>query len=167
MGKRGPPKTPTALKKLKGTYRADRDSDIGPQLDGGAECPDCLSAEARTEWARLAPGLEACGLLTVLDMAVFAGYCQAWADCKRLTEQLNEMASWVWESEKGYRQAVPEIAMRREASVRMAQAAAKLGLTPSDRSGLHVTAPGGSIPNPFDRFDNPGDKFAGRGPCSA
>ena len=167
MGKRGPPKTPTALKKLKGTYRADRDSDIGPQLDGGAECPDCLSAEAHAEWERLAPGLEACGLLTVLDRAVFAGYCQAWADCKRLTEQLNEMASWVWESEKGYRQAVPEVAMRREASVRMAQAASKLGLDPSSRSGLHLKTPARDEDNPFDRFDKPANKFTGRGQCSA
>ena len=160
MGKRGPPRKPTALKRLQGTYRPDREAVDEPQPTGDVDAPDCLSAAARAEWDRLAPALVTVGLLTVADRALFAVYCQAWADYGKLTDQLNEMASWVWQSEKGYRQVVPEVAMRREASVRMAQAAAKLGLDPSSRSGLHVVA-GKREPNPFDRFvDKPPNKFA-------
>ena len=160
MGKRGPPRTPTALKQLRGTDRPDRAGTTEPQPTGGAECPEFLSAEARAEWGRLAPELERIGLLTVADRAVFSGYCQAYADYRKLTKQLNEMASWVWESDKGYRQVIPEVGLRKEASVRLLQAAARLGLDPSSRSGLHVGA-GRRAPSPFDEFDEkPPNKFA-------
>lgn len=119
---------------------------------GVAESPDTLSAEARVEWDRLAPDLTACGLLTAADRAIFAGYCQAWADYNKLTDQLNGMASWVWESEKGYRQSVPEISLRKEAWARIIQASSRMGLDPSSRSGLNV-----SIVKPKE------NKFSARG----
>ena len=67
--------------------------------------------------------------------AVFAGYCQAFADFRKLTEQLNGMVSWVWQSESGYRQVIPEVGLRKEAWGRVIQSASKLGLTPADRFG--------------------------------
>ncbi len=152
MGKRGPPKKPTALKRLQGTYRPDRAPANEPTPEGTAEPPDFLTAEAREEWDRLAPGLTTMGLLTSADRAVFAGYCQAWADYLRLTAQLNEMASWVWESEKGYRQAVPELAMRKEAWSRAVQAGSRLGLDPAARSGLHVQPKTPKDENPFAKL---------------
>ena len=145
------PRKPTAVKRLEGTYRPDR-ATAEPEPGGTAECPDFLSAEARNEWERLAPELEGCGLLTSVDMAVFAAYCTAWADFRRLTVQLNEMASWVWESEKGYRQVVPEISMRKEAWTRVVQAGGKLGLSPSDRSGLNVSVGKPKRKNKFARL---------------
>ncbi len=132
------PRKPTALKVLHGTERLDRASKNEPKPSGSAMAPDFLNAEAREEWDRLADGLGTIGLLTAADRAIFAGYCQAWSDYRYLTVQLNDMASWVWESEKGYRQAVPELAMRREAWDRFVKAGSRLGLDPSSRSGLHV-----------------------------
>ena len=160
MGKRGPQRKPTALKKLQGTYRPDRAPKHEPQPNGTAEPPDFLSAEARAEWDRLAPKMERIGLLTVADRAVFAVYTQAWADYKKLTDQLNEMASWTWESKKGYRQAVPEIAMRREAWTRIKDAGSKMGLDPSSRSGLNV-APKENRKNKFAELRrlNPFEEF--------
>ena len=160
MGKRGPARKPTALKKLQGTYRPDRDSRAEPKSEGHAEPPDFLTKEARMEWDRLAPELEAIGLLTVIDMAVFSVYTQAWADYKKLTDQLNEMASWTWQSDKGYRQVVPELSMRREAWTRLKEAGAKLGLDPSSRSGLHVE-PRSERENKFARLRrlNPFEEF--------
>ena len=148
----GNPRKPTSVKQLQGTFRPDRAGKNEPHPAGHAEPPDFLTAEARVEWDRLAPELERIGLLSTADRAVFAGYCQAWADYKRLTEQLNGMVSWVWESEKGYRQAVPEVAMRREAWVRLTQAASKLGLDPSARSGLNVGLGGEKQENKFARL---------------
>ena len=138
MGKRGPQRKPTALKKLQGTYRPDRDSADEPMPTGHAEPPESLSPAARVEWDRLAPALEAVGLLTVADRAVFSVFVQGWADYTKLTDQLNDMASWTWQSGTGYRQAVPEISMRKEAWTRIKEAGSKLGLDPSSRSGLHV-----------------------------
>ena len=138
MGKRGPQRKPTALKKLQGTFRADRAPKNEAQPTGHAEPPDFLSAEARAEWDRLAPELERIGLLTVADQAVFSVYVQAWSDYSKLTAQLNSMAIWTWQAESGYRQSVPEIALRREAWTRIKEAGSRLGLDPSSRSGLHV-----------------------------
>lgn len=151
--RKGGKRKPTALKALSGTLRADRVPANEPHPEGVAECPEFLSAEARAEWDRLAPELEALGLLTAFDMAVFSGYCQSWADFRKLTEQLNKMASWVWQSEKGYRQVVPEVSLRKDAWSRVIQAAARLGLDPATRSGLNVglAVEGGK------------NKFAGRG----
>ena len=136
--RRGGKRTPTALKVLSGTLRADRTPANEPHPEGVAECPEFLSAEARSEWARLAPELEALGLLTAFDVAVFAGYCQSWADFRKLTLQLNKMASWIWQSEKGYRQVCPEVSLRKDAWSRVLQAAARLGLDPATRSGMNV-----------------------------
>ena len=160
MGKRGPQRKPTALKKLQGTYRPDRDSADEPTPSGHADPPDVLTAAALAEWERLAPELESLGLLTSIDRAVFAVYCQGWADYNKLTEQLNDMASWTWESEKGYRQVVPEISMRKEAWTRIKEAGAKLGLDPSSRSGLNV-APKEKRKNKFAELRrlNPFEEF--------
>ena len=103
-----------------------------------SEAPEHLNDEAKREWKRAGEMLADLGVVTELDRSAFAGYCQAWADCKRLTEQLNEMASWTWQSGKGYRQQVPEISMRRECWTRLKEAGSRLGLDPSSRSGLHV-----------------------------
>ena len=60
------------------------------------------------------------------------------------------MASWTWQSQKAYRQAVPELSMRKEAWTRIKEAGSKLGLDPSSRSGLHVKP--ARTANPFDGF---------------
>jgi len=156
MGNR---RKPTARKRLEGTFRPDRAPGNEPTPEGTAEPPDFLTAEARQEWDRLAPELEAIGLLTVADRGIFAGYCQAWADYLRLTVQLNDMASWVWESEKGYRQAVPELAMRKEAWTRAVQAGSRLGLDPTARSGLHVELRS-KDENPFAKHGKHKNPFA-------
>ena len=132
------PRKPTKVKEIAGTIRPVREAANEPQPDGLAECPEVLSVDARAEWDRLAPNLMACGLLTAVDTAIFAGYCQAWADYRKLTQQLNSMASWVWQSDKGYRQAVPEVSLQKDAWGRILQAAARLGLDPSSRSGMNV-----------------------------
>src|SRR4249920_2704931 len=41
--------------------------------------PEFLDEHAKNEWWRVAPELHALGLLTVLDLAPFAAYCQAYA----------------------------------------------------------------------------------------
>ena len=156
----GNPRKPTALKALQGTTRPDRTPKNEPKPGGHAEPPDFLTAEALTECDRLAPELEAIGLLTVADPSVFSVYCQAWADYKKLTVQLNEMASWTWQSGKGYRQQVPEISMRRECWTRLKEAGSRLGLDPSSRSGLHVE-PRSERENKFARLRrlNPFEEF--------
>jgi P27 family predicted phage terminase small subunit len=53
-------------------------------------CPDHLDAVAKAEWRRIAKPLEQLGLLTVLDRAALAGYCQLysrWVACEAAIEE--------------------------------------------------------------------------------
>ena len=42
-------------------------------------CPPHLLAEAKKEWKRITPELEKYGLISTLDRAALASYCQTWA----------------------------------------------------------------------------------------
>ena len=49
-----------------------------PRKPRAPRCPSFLGPVARAEWRRLAGDLVSRGLLTNLDRAAFAIYCQAW-----------------------------------------------------------------------------------------
>src|SRR3970040_1699024 len=88
MGRRGPPPKPERLKVLAGNPGKRPLKKTRSKLDGkGPSCPEWLSPEAKVEWRRLAPELVRRGLLTPLDRAAFAGYCQSyahWQQCQRV-----------------------------------------------------------------------------------
>jgi P27 family predicted phage terminase small subunit len=55
------------------------------------DAPDFLSAEARAEWARVAPELFRLKLLTAVDVAALGAYCQSyahWAEAERALAQM-------------------------------------------------------------------------------
>src|ERR1700680_4917197 len=85
----GPKPKPTTLKLLTGNPGKRPLNDAEPQpLVGDPGCPSWLDAEAKREWKRIAPELVSLGLLTILDRATFAAYCQAWADLHALKTEL-------------------------------------------------------------------------------
>lgn len=77
----GPPKKPTRLKVIQGTFRADRATVNEPKPEPGIPVvPAHLSDEAKVEWGRVTQDLEALGLLTRIDRAALAAYCEWWSD---------------------------------------------------------------------------------------
>lgn len=99
------------------------------------ECPEWLEEEAKNEWNRLAEPLFRLGLLTELDMAVFASYCQAYARWREAEEFISQHGSIV-KTKTGYWQQVPQVSIARANQAMMIKAAAEFGLTPSARSRL-------------------------------
>lgn len=86
MGARGPKRTPTSLNKLRGNPGKRAQNHNEPQPELGAQCPAWLHPEAKREWKRLRAELERLDLLTVVDQAAMAAYCQAyarWFDAER------------------------------------------------------------------------------------
>ena len=77
MGQRGPKKAPAAVKKSRGTYRADRDAGVEVKA-GEPPMPSWLSAPAAALWRELAPQLVRENLLTPIDGIVFALLCDTW-----------------------------------------------------------------------------------------
>ena len=99
------------------------------------DCPDWLEDEAKAEWERLAVPLYNLGLLTELDMAAFASYCQAYARWKEAEEFISQHGSIV-KTKTGYWQQVPQVSIARANQAMMLKAAAEFGLTPSARSRI-------------------------------
>jgi len=133
--KRGPKPKPTNLKKLEGV-RTDRinDNEPEPQL-GRVTCPSFLSKEAKAEWKRIAPELIRLGLLTPVDRAAFAGYCQAygrWVKAERLLLEKGVLVS----GNKGQLIASPLLWISTSAAKNMLRFGVEFGLTPSSRSRL-------------------------------
>ena len=138
--KRGPKPKPTNIKKLEG-MRADRINENEPEPGPSkVTCPRFLSKEAKAEWRRIAPELTRLGLLTPLDRAAFAAYCQSYAHWVKAETLLNK--GILVKGAKGQIVASPLFWISTSASKMMLKFAVEFGLTPSSRSRLVGAAPG-------------------------
>ena len=91
MATRGRKPKPTAMKILEGNP-GKRPLNVNEPVPpvGNIKCPTWLLPEAKKEWKRLAPSLEAMGVLTMADLTAFEGYCQAYGGlCHRPPERLD------------------------------------------------------------------------------
>lgn len=80
MATRGRKPTPTAIKELEGNPgKRPLNAKEPKPVKKAPACPKWLEPEAKKEWRRLSKQLEQLGVLTELDMASFAAYCQAYA----------------------------------------------------------------------------------------
>jgi len=136
--RRGHPRKPDALKKLHGTARKDRAVESSATATGMPTRAIGLSSQAGRVWESLAPKLHDLGLLSEIDQSTFAVYCQAYADWLEVTRVLNKLgvANWYTETESGYRQVIPEVAVRDKAYQVMQRLGTRFGLDPSSRSGI-------------------------------
>jgi len=115
---RGRPRTPTALRVLRGNPGQRRLPKGEPQPERGAEPPTWLPVAARKEWNKLAPMLDRLGVLTEADGETLAQLCAARAILRQQLLEHERFSVELW---------------------RAIQAAeAKFGLTPADRARLSV-----------------------------
>lgn len=136
MATRGRKPTPTAIKELEGNPGKRPLNEKEPKPAKKApSCPKWLEPEAKKEWRRLSKQLEQLGVLTELDMASFAAYCQAYARYKEAEEFITQHGSIV-KTPSGYWQQVPQVAQAQTYSKIMLRLAEQFGLTPSARSRI-------------------------------
>lgn len=123
--------------------------------------PSWLSPTARVEWKRVVPQLCKLGVITKLDQAVLAGYCQAVAEYLESTRVLNvegllvEQIIYARDSGKavGARKAQhPMVAIQRSAYAIMRRFASEFGLTPASRKKLKVNSQVAGDTNPIDEL---------------
>lgn len=150
MATRGRKPTPTAIKELEGNpgKRPLNSSEPKP-VKKAPSCPKWLEGEAKKEWRRLAKQMEAIGILTEVDMAAFAGYCQAYARWKEAEEFITQHGSIV-KTPSGYWQQVPQVSIAQTYLKIMNKFAEQFGLTPSSRSRIIADA---------DSRNNAGDEM--------
>ena len=153
MATRGRKPKPTALKQLEGNPGKrplnDREP-VPPQ--GSIRCPAWLEAEAKKEWKRLAPSLEAMGILTSVDISAFAGYCQAYARWKEAEEFISQHGS-IFQTPSGYVQQVPQVSIAQQNLKIMQSFCSEFGLTPATRSRI-IAQNGSDVSDDVDPMEN-------------
>ncbi len=140
---RGRKPTPSALRRGKG-------GDTGPTPPAALpRCPDHLSTVARKEWRRLAGPLHKMGVLTIVDRAALAAYCQSYARWVEAEERLAETPILL-KTPSGYVQQSPWLSVANKQLELMGRYMTELGLTPSSRSrvAVHPDAAGTAAPMP-------------------
>ena len=145
MAGRGRPPKPTAIKELEGNPGKRPLNKNEPKPEQRApKCPAWLVPDAKKEWRRLSKELELMGLLTQVDMASFAGYCQAYARWKEAEEFITKHGS-ILKTSSGYIQQIPQISIAQQNLKQMRNFCSEMGLSPSARSRLNINNSGGVI----------------------
>ena len=152
MATRGRKPKPTAMKELEGNPGKHPLNTSEPKPNKKAPaCPKWLEPEAKKEWRRLAKQMEAIGILTEVDMAAFAGYCQAYARWKEAEAFITQHGTIV-KTPSGYWQQVPQVSIAQTYLKIMNKFAEQFGLTPSSRS--RIIASDGGPADAADEMEN-------------
>jgi P27 family predicted phage terminase small subunit len=154
----GPPPIPFMLKKLRGNpghqkLRAPPEPASAPNCP---EPPPFLSSYAQDEWWRTSPQLHVLGLLSTVDVACLAAYCQSYALWREASEALARMAAHdehthalLIKTVDGNPRRNPLIKVARDAAADMVRFAGEFGLTPVARSrlaaGIHAQPSAGKF----------------------
>lgn len=101
-------------------------------------CPAFLSKDAKIEWKRIAKDLVVLGMVSALDRAELAVYCQAWADWKQARERIDGLGEigMIDETPNGFKQVGVWMQIANRAEERMSKAGSAFGFSPSARSKL-------------------------------
>jgi P27 family predicted phage terminase small subunit len=129
------PPVPFIVAKLKGSpgKRATRQAPEPAAFERCPEAPSYLPEHARQEWDRVAPGLWAIGLITVVDTACLAAYCSSYAMWRRASEELESLTV---ETRAGDLRRHPLIKVIADAASDMVRYAGEFGLTPVARTRI-------------------------------
>lgn len=149
---RGRKPTPTALKLVNGNPGR---RPIGKTVQPAVEpppCPDHLSADAKDEWKRTLPILLDLRVLSAIDMAALAMYCQSYARWVHAERKIAELeasaeAGYVIESPNGFPVQSPWLAIANSAMEKCKSFLVEFGMTPSARARI------GTPSQQLDMFD--------------
>jgi P27 family predicted phage terminase small subunit len=101
------------------------------------DCPSELGPTARQEWERLAGELGRLRILTVLDRAALAAYCNAYGLWAEATEAIQKYGTMV-KSPTGYPIQSPYVSIANRQAEIMIRIASEFGFTPASRSRITI-----------------------------
>lgn len=136
--------TPTAIKELHGNpgKRPLNKREPKPRIIGALSPPSVMSDDAKREWRRISAELYRLGLLTTIDRASLAAYCQAygrWFHAERLLRQFeakDPVAGLLAKTTNGNVIQSPLVGVANKAMADMVRYAAEFGMTPSARTRI-------------------------------
>ncbi len=155
---RGRKPKPSALRLIEGNPGHRRINPNEPKpVRGAPTCPAHLSPTAKAEWKRLIRQLVMLGMMSQLDRAVLAAYCQAYGRWVEAERKLAETPALI-KLPSGYVQQNPWLAVSNKQVELMAKFMAEIGLTPVSRSRVNAK-PSTGYPKPWETgpstFDGP------------
>ena len=142
MGRRGPPKTPRAVLKRRGSWRAKLNK-AEPQPTGVAEVKDCpawMDKRAKDKWKSIAPRLIAMGLAYKIDVGALARYCQLWSRWREAEEYLQRNGP-IQDTAAGGKMIHPYARIASTLAEQLTRLEDRFGLTPSARRNIEVKEP--------------------------
>lgn len=119
-------------------------------------CPAHLMPAAKTEWKRLARYLHDLGVISELDRAALAAYCQAYGRWVEAEKKLKETPPLL-RTPAGYVQQSPWLAISNKNVELMHKFMSELGLSPVSRSRVETTRSMG--PKPWEFTGTEDDEF--------
>jgi len=138
---RGRRPKPTRLKVLSGNPgRRPLNADEPQPEPTIPDCPAELGPVARKEWDRLAAELASLKILTALDRAALAAYCNAyglWAEAIQAIQKYGTMVK----SPTGYPMQSPYVSIANRQAEIMMRIASEFGFTPASRSRISTPSP--------------------------
>ena len=148
MAQRGVKPAPTSLKLVKGEKKKSRLNENELQPDTVAPtCPAFLSLMAKAEWKRMVAELEPLGLMTKIDRAALAAYCDCYARWAEASEMLQK-TGLIIKTPNDYPVQNPVLPIINKALAEMKGFLTEFGMTPSSRT--RVSVPKQKPKNPYD-----------------
>jgi P27 family predicted phage terminase small subunit len=152
----GRPPKPTELKKLEGTYRADRavvNEMMPSRLVAPPSAPEYLTEGAKLEWESVCDELLSLNMLHRVDLALLSAYCQEFDRYVEASGYLLREGSVIClERPDGsvYSMPSPWVAIKNGALKNAMSIASQFGFTPSART--KIKGEGGKEKDPFEEF---------------
>ena len=138
MAKPGTKPKPTSLKLLHGENRTERLNLNEPKPESTPpRCPSWLNKDAKAEWRRISKELDVLGLLTRVDLAALAAYCDCFSRFKQASLKLQE-EGMVIKAPSGYPVQSPHLSILNKALSDMKSYLVEFGMTPSSRTRISV-----------------------------
>ena len=140
MTKPGPRKKPAPIHKARGTFKPSRHG--GPALP--VEIPDMppdLPPTAQAVWKVIVRELEEAGIVSRIDRTALALLCESVWLYKEAMDDIHENGISSL-TDKGNKIQNPAVGVRNKAWAQIVKLCQEFGMTPSARTGLHVSVTG-------------------------
>lgn len=135
MGKRGPRPTPTAVLKLRGSWRAKNNPDE-PRAEGEPEKPADLSEEAGKVWDRVVPLLLEMRVLGTIDGNLVVRYCNLTVRLRECDDKVAKVGSVI--AVEGKFVVSPWMKLSLQLAQELRRLEGELGMSPSARTRIRV-----------------------------
>ncbi len=106
-------------------------------MPGRPSPPDWLGDDARREWARIVPLLEARGLLTLEARAALAGYCTAWGELAAAQRAILADGATV-QGDDGVPRLSPQLRRAEKARADLVRFSREFGITPASAASVRA-----------------------------